>query len=150
KKSGVIRRWDPATSKEWAPVTIPELKSPGGTYAYSPAGSTLAVTEKDGDAVVRIFDARTGKPRGPDPGHTRPVQALAFSPDGKLLASLDDWQISLWDLATGTRLRTVRRAVRCPNSLLAFSPDGKTFATTTHDCVELWNSSDSQFLRSLS
>jgi WD40 repeat protein len=61
-------------------------------------------------------------------GHTAWVQCLAFSPDGKTLASGDEnGDVLLWDVASRRR----RALVRAPNqtvSSVAFTPDGKTLA----------------------
>src|SRR5262249_37328671 len=54
----------------------------------SPDGYTLARRLPQAPQI-ELFDTATGKPRVPDPGPTHAVQALAFSPDGKYLASSD-------------------------------------------------------------
>jgi RNA polymerase sigma factor (sigma-70 family) len=64
----------------------------------------------------------------PFEGHSGPLYAVAFSPDGKFLAS-SAGDVRLWDLKTR---RQVRQLIG-PNkkkdaSLLAFAPDGKTLA----------------------
>jgi WD40 repeat protein len=62
-------------------------------------------------------------------GHVDSVRAVAFSPDGKLLASgSDDQSIILWDLAQG-KPRAVLEGHRTSIWNLAFSPDGKTLAS---------------------
>ena len=50
---------------------------------------------------------------------------MAFSPDGKLVASASNDSVELWDSATGT----VRSRLKgCSDSTVAFSPDGKLVA----------------------
>src|SRR5262245_11648702 len=62
-------------------------------------------------------------------GHGAPVNCLAFSPDGKLLASGSVAKsIKIWDLATGKEIFTLQGHAR-PVLSLAFSPDGKTLAS---------------------
>jgi len=57
--------------------------------------------------------------------HGFPVNALAFSPDGKVVASSCEDSIFLWDVATGKLIRHFRLDwVTC----LAFSPNGKELA----------------------
>src|SRR6185503_2861934 len=60
-------------------------------------------------------------------GHSEGVSSVAFSPDGKTLASGSaDGTIQLWDVVTGLGLKTVRGSGRVES--VAFSPDGKTLA----------------------
>src|SRR5262249_48932498 len=71
-------------------------------------------------------------------GHTDAVNAIAFSPDGKVLASGDCvGAIRLWDTATGKERAAFTHAGRRAWSL-AFSPDGKTLASSSPSRVMLW------------
>jgi RNA polymerase sigma factor (sigma-70 family) len=74
--------------------------------------------------------------------HGGPVFTVAYSPDGKLLASgsgMDDCTLSVWEAATG---REVHRLVGHTDRVfsLAFSPDGKTIASGSYDAtVRFWD-----------
>ena len=80
-------------------------------------------------------------------GHTSAVRALAFSPDGKTLASCsDDGTIKLWDAPALREVRSLpghRGAVLC----LAFSPDGKRLATGGADkAIRIWDVASGKLL----
>jgi hypothetical protein len=72
-----------------------------------------------------LLDAQTGKKLRQFAGHTDTVTALAFSPDGKRLASgSQDRSAGLWDVASGKQL--LKFEARHPVESVAFSPDGRT------------------------
>src|SRR5579864_6994353 len=73
-------------------------------------------------------------------GHDKAVRWLAYSPDGKTLASASmDHTIKLWDAASGKELKTLKghkQSVRC----VAYSPDGNTIASGGYDhAIKLWD-----------
>src|SRR5262249_57127228 len=82
---------------------------------------------------IKLWDARTGQERATLQGHTGPFSSVAFSPDGKTLASasgagLDPQgkplpgEIKLWDPQTGQERATLRGHTT-PVLSVCFSPD---------------------------
>jgi WD40 repeat protein len=66
-------------------------------------------------------------------GHSDSVFAVAFSPDGKLLASAsDDNTVKVWDPNTGALLQTLKDHLNSV-SAVAFSPDGKLLMSVSRD-----------------
>ncbi|WP_292738205.1 caspase family protein [Nostoc sp. JL31] len=73
-------------------------------------------------------------------GHRDEVWGVAFSPDGKTIASGSyDTSVKLWNAATGKEITTFKGHSDEVNSV-AFSPDGKTIASASSDnTVKLWD-----------
>ena len=123
--------------------------------ALSPAreedgGQTVASVGED--AIVRLWDARTGEHISDLIGHADPVVVLAFSPDGNILASGSFKEIRLWNLTARTASRAaVLHGHRDMVTTLAFSPDGKRLASTSfYGTILLWDVQTGQLRHRLS
>jgi len=88
------------------------------TLAFSPDGHWLAGSSRMIEGVrsglpeegfeIFIWDVNSGTLKHTLPGHSRPVSALSFSPDGKVLASAGrDLSLKLWEMQTFQQLRLV-------------------------------------------
>jgi RNA polymerase sigma factor (sigma-70 family) len=138
-----VCRWDLATGKLKASLRLP---LPEGRQAcLAPDGRTLAITPRD-NGPVSLWDTETGKKRCALQGEgTAANWGLTFSPDGRTLAT--DWSepgseratISLWDAATGKRLRRIDAPARSV-FVLQFAPDGRTLLSSGPEpLVRLWD-----------
>jgi WD40 repeat protein len=112
----------------------PELKPAGvGGYgtAFSPDSKILAFQGAD-NAVV-LWDLAAGKSRRALKGHKGAVNAVAFSRDGRWIATGgrtpkdNDNEVLLWDAKNGQIKQTFSGLTESVN-VVAFSPDGKTLA----------------------
>lgn len=114
--------------RSWSvlPITHRDIVT---AVACSPSSADLiALAGDDGDkspATVRVWNRNAQSPVTCPVwigfGHTKKIQALAWSPDGKYLASTgQDLTVKVWEPATGRCLRTFQ--LNSPGNALAWSP----------------------------
>ena len=126
---------DPLPEGAVARMGTVRLFSPDGFdhILYSPDGRLIASAEISA-AAIHLWDAATGKRVALLEGHEGGLKDLAFSPDGKRLASADEFEatstLRVWEVAS----RQVALQWKRENVVieaLAFSPSGKTLALAT-------------------
>jgi WD40 repeat protein len=126
----------------------------GCCVAFSPDGKQIACGGFDDESdprywpgIIRLYEVETGKLIRSFRGHKSGVRNIAFSPDGKTLASvsmgnlflsdvpMEGPTLRLWDVASGRE----RYQLDGP-SFLAFSPDGKLLVTANEGSnqVHVW------------
>ena len=150
---GRIRLWNTDTGQ--LKTTITGHTSAILSATFSPDGTTLATaggwpgnssSSRKQDVAIRLWDPDTGRLKATLMGATHGVRAVAFNPDGTILAAgIRDSNIQLWDVTTRKLVVTLRSNSHPVNSV-AFSPDGKTLASAgghgnwkTEGMVELWD-----------
>ncbi|MCE6998125.1 hypothetical protein LZG04_25495 [Saccharothrix sp. S26] len=132
-------------------ATIPTGVGPVNAVAFSPDGRTLAAgggvarhLNGDADHGLALWDV-TDRAR-PTPtarlvGHTDQLRTVAFSPDGRTLATAGtDRELILWDL--GTRAPVAHLEHQGTVNSVAFHPDGRTVVGSTQDESVVWNVAD--------
>jgi WD40 repeat protein len=145
---GTLQLWNPATGRAPGPPISVDPNGAVEGVAFSPDGTLLATADEDG--MVQLRNPATGLPAGhtistgvgsDQDGAEGGEYAVAFSPDGTLLASADgEGTVQLWHTATGRPAgRPIPASLEPDGDAVAFSPDGKLLAIAGADgTVRLW------------
>jgi WD40 repeat protein len=121
--------------------------NPGTPFAVSPDMKLVALGLEGG--AVHVVELQNGREVWRAKGEGNFLGAVAFSPDGKILATSGAFNVSdlrLWDVATGTEIGKLTGHTQWISSLL-FSPDGKTLYSTSADqTIRSWDVATRQML----
>jgi WD40 repeat protein len=158
--------WSAVASDSWITITSGATGSGYGTIYYSVSPNTTGAS-RTGTLTIAGQTFRidqTAEAQGaPDilwtgVGHTAQVNAVAFSPDGQLLASASsDHTVKLWRVADGALVATLDDLLNPSGTThqdvvntVAFSHDGTMVASGSMDRhIKLWRVSDGALLRTM-
>jgi WD40 repeat protein len=126
-----VRLWGVASWRH-VKLLVPWPRS----VAFAPDGKTLAIAS---GPAVRLWDVAAGCERAVL-SHSTGVAALAFSPNGQLLAAgCGDSTVRVWDVATQRQVGRLLGHTQ-PQLTVAFSRDGRILASGSLDnTVRLWD-----------
>jgi WD40 repeat protein/serine/threonine protein kinase len=141
--SETVKLWDATTGE-----AIRVLGPVGGPnrygLAFSPDSKLVGVTTEH--PLVTLFEAATGKEVQVFRGHTSAVKNVAFSPDGRLVASgagdivrSQPGEVKVWQAASGQEIFALHGHTD-PIYGVAFSPNGRRLVSASQDrTVKIWD-----------
>jgi WD40 repeat protein/ribosomal protein S27E len=144
-----LKLWSVTTGKELLNVRVHTAEQffqrVMSSLAFAPDGRTLAIgfgsrhwVTGDHDQIVKVWDLASGSELKKLTGHRNSIQSVAFSPDGRLLATASfDRTVRLWDTRNWNEVRTLMG----PDlfTAMAFSSSGDLLAAASRSTILMWD-----------
>jgi len=143
--SGTVSLWTSDSFQKLADLQTLSA-TPNPTAAFAPSGNLLAVTNQRDD--IQMVDLTAGTLVATLTGHNSNLFDLAFSPDGRMLATAGGWSgsttdadscIKVWDVASGALLATLPTIDLMDNHAMAFSPDSVRLFSGAAEGFAAWD-----------
>jgi WD40 repeat protein len=140
--SGKVKVWETTTGEEVRHFPVKCLIYSRWGIVLRPDGKQLACTDLDhtnNQYLVRVYDLASGRQVMTLPGPASWISCLAYSPDGKRLATgCADENVKLLDTTTGQEVLTL--TAHCDRVIgVAFSADGRRLAASGYNTVTIWD-----------
>ena len=140
RSDGTVNLVDPITGKQRIDIACPQavLRS----LIFSPDGEMMAGCFSNGE--IKVWDTRIGKElHSMNTGHDYDHRSIAFSPDGKTLASQKEDIVNRLDVTTYQLSVLGNRRPR-EISCIAYAPDGQRLAIGWSKQIEFWDTATDQ------
>jgi WD40 repeat protein len=145
-----ISIWDPTTGQPVTNFTVPIFNDGQGVrFAAAPDGGVMAFVPKD--KIVRVVDVAHGMNEWSFQAAEELTTAMAFSPDGKILATgggYTESAIKLWNVETHQLIGQMD-GHRSWIAYLLFLPDGRLASASADQTIRLWDVAGRKSLQTL-
>ncbi len=139
--NGVITTWDVQTGQKISRINAVNTSR----LAFSPDGSVLATTtDYQNPGIINFWDVSTGTKTkeitAEMSGYHHEIRSIAFSPDGKHLASGQSFKrepITIWNVEDLTKEKQLK--LNIIDAILLFLPDGKLIAYNDKLPITIWD-----------
>ncbi len=141
RKPADLKIWDAETGQELLTIhpAINEADITG--LAFSPDGKRIAAAISDRlnhKGEIQVWDTEKGEEILSLQGHKKEAMSVAYSPDGKIIATgSEDGTFRLWGAENGIEIRSYK--VTAERTTVSFSPDGKRLASTDRGEIRIWD-----------